>query len=108
MRQMSRCLHHELGLTPTVTEVTLCGSVLSVCLMHALTPMARMITQKEAGAQIVQDVYDALLAECREQLGCLALQITGRSVRQIRVRVNVSPEAVMVEFVLQGKESAYG
>lgn len=99
--RLTTCLNRELGLTPSATQIYLHGNVLSVHLRHALTPMARMIARKDAGEEIVQGVYDVLLADCRERLELLALAATGQAVRQIRVAVDADAEAVVVEFILR-------
>lgn len=99
--QLSACLCRELGLTPSATQISLHGNVLSVHLRHALTPMARMIAHKDAGEEIVQGVYDVLLADCRAQLAALASEATGQAVHQIRVAVDTHAETVVVEFLLR-------
>lgn len=98
--RLSACLNRELGLTPSATQICLHENVLSVHLRHALTPMARMIACKDAGEEIVQGVYDVLLADCRAQLEHLAAEATGQAVRQIRVAVDTHAETVVVEFLL--------
>ncbi len=105
-RSLSRCLRRALGLAPAATHVSLQGGILAVRLTHALTPMSRMIVGREAGAQIVQGAYEALLADCREELARLAAQMTGAAVRQMRISVDARTEAVLVEFVLQREGEA--
>jgi len=97
---LSRCLRRALGVTPAATQVALRGDVLSVRLTHALTPMARLIGGKEAGAEIVEGAYEALLADCRAQISRLAAQVAGLPVQSIRIAVDAPAEAVVIEFIL--------
>ncbi len=97
---LSRCLRRALGLTFGDSQTALHGGVLSVRLTHALTPMARLIAHKEAGAEIVEGAYEALLADCCAQISRLASQVAGLPVRRIRIAVDAPAEAVIIEFVL--------
>ncbi len=106
MERLSHCLNRALGLAPAATQVFLRKGVLVARLTQALTPMTRMIISREAGAQIVQGAYDALLADCREPLARLAAQVAGRAVHQIRIAVDAPAETVVIEFLLQSEGGA--
>jgi len=98
-------LHREFGLTPTAVHVDLRGNILSVHLAHALAPMAHVVAHEYAGAEIVQGVYDVLLADCRERFGQMAAGIMGVPIRHIRIVVDAPNENVTIEFLLQRKEA---
>lgn len=113
--QMSGFLRRELGLTPLAVHADLQGDLLSLHLVHALAPMAQMVVREQAGTQIVQGVYDVLLAGCRARFAALASELAGCPVQQIRIAVDGLRETVTIEFLLQRnpmgmtkKEGAHG
>lgn len=99
--QLGCFLHREFGLTPTAVHVDLRGNMLSV---H-LAPMAHVVAHEYAGTDIVQGIYDVLLADCRERFGQVAAGIMGVPIRHIRIVVDAPTENVTIEFLLQRKEA---
>ena len=99
--QMSGFLEREFGLLPHAVYADLHGDLLCLHLSHALAPMAQMVVQERAGTQIVQGVYDVLLAGCHEQFAAMASAMVGLPVRHVGIAVDGPRDMVTIEFLLQ-------